>query len=295
MKKVLITGGTTGFIGSNLSEQLAGLYDITALSSQVLDLQDDDRVSQFLKKGQFDVVFHAATWNATRTSTKDLTKVTESNLRMFFNLARCADDYGKMIYYGSGAEFDRKSMRPRMREEDFDARVPDDPYGFSKYIMAKYTEHAVNIYNLRLFGVYGKYEDWRIRFISNACAKAVYGLPITIKQNVFFDYLYINDLVTISRWFAENDPKSKIFNVCTAVTNDLLTLAGKVRAISCKDVDIVVKQEGLGREYSGDNSKLLSEMDGLSLTNIDVGIDKLYGWWLENQKRIDSSLLLIDP
>src|SRR5450759_397902 len=106
MKKVFITGGT-GFIGRNLREQLAGFYNVTAPPSQELDLLDDAHVTGFLKKGRFDVVIHAATWNATRTSTKDLTNVIENNFRMVFNLARCADDYGKMIYYGSGAEFDR--------------------------------------------------------------------------------------------------------------------------------------------------------------------------------------------
>lgn len=294
MKKIFITGGT-GFIGRNLREQLAGFYNVTAPTSQELDLLDDAHVTGFLKKGRFDVIIHAATWNATRTSTKDLTRVIENNLRMFFNLARCADDYGKMIYYGSGAEFDREHWQPKMREEAFDVHVPHDPYGFSKYIMTKYIGHLPNIYNLRLFGVFGKYEDWRIRFISNACAKVVYDLPITIKQNVFFDYLYIDDLVTISRWFIENEPKNRILNACTGTAYDLLTLAGKVRAVSRKDVDIVVRQEGLGLEYSGENSKLLSEIGGIKFKGIDDCIAELYAWWLKNKNSIASSLLLVDP
>jgi GDP-L-fucose synthase len=103
-----------------------------------------------------------------------------------------------MIYYGSGAEFDRNNWIPKMKEEYFDSFVPTDQYGFSKYIINKYTERAENIFNLRLFGVFGKYEDYQIRFISQTCCRAIYDLPITINQNVNFDYTYIDDVVEIT-------------------------------------------------------------------------------------------------
>jgi GDP-L-fucose synthase len=294
MKKILITGGT-GFIGRNLCEQLTGSYETVAPASRNLNLLDDLAVSRFLSQERFDVIVHAATWNATKTSTKDIAKVFENNLRMFFNLARCRDEYGKMIYYGSGAEFGRENWKPKMREEDLDMHVPNDAYGFSKYIIAKYTMSRPDIYNLRLFGVYGKYEDWRIRFISNACAKALYDMPITIKQNVFFDYMHIDDLVNITRWFIENNPRHKTLNVCTAKTYDLLTLAGIVRSISGKNVDIAVKHDGLGREYSGDHTKLIAETGGIHFKSMEDGIAELYGWYQDNKKNINSNLLLVDP
>jgi len=286
MKKILITGGT-GFIGRNLIEQLIGYYDISSPSSTDLDLTNDVHVHQFIKEHQFDVIIHTATWNATETSTKDLTKVTKNNLRMFINLARCSKYFGKMIYYGSGAEFDRKHWKPRMKEEDFDQHVPDDDYGFSKYIMCQYTYRVSHIYNLRLFGVFGKYEDWRIRFISNACAKAVFDLPITIRQNVFFDYLYIEDLIAITKWFIENNPKQRIMNVCTGMTYDLLGLAKKVIIASGKNLPVFVSQQGLGREYSGDNSILLEALGGFEFKPIDKSIRELYEWYLNNKNIIN--------
>ena len=50
------------------------------------------------------------------------------------------------------------------------------------------------VYELRLFGVFGPYEDWQVRFLSNACARAVWDMPLVIRQNVFFDYLDVDDL-----------------------------------------------------------------------------------------------------
>jgi len=291
--KIFITGGT-GFIGRNLKEQLSNKYEIHAPKSSELDLLDEEKVHEYLNMHAFDIVIHAATWNATRNSPKDLTKVLPNNLRMFFNLARCNKYFGRMIYYGSGAEYDRGHWIPKMKEDYFDTHVPAGDYGFSKYIMAKYAEQSHNIYNLRLFGVFGKYEDWQIRFISNACCKAVWDLPITIKQNVFIDYLYVDDLVKITEWFIRNKPKEKVCNICTGRTYDLLTVAKKVLNASGKKLEIIIYQEGFGKEYSGDNSKMLQEIGGFSFQEIDDSLHELYHWYLTHKEHITLEKLIVD-
>lgn len=290
---ILITGGS-GFIGRNLKKQLNSKYRITAPSSGEFNLLDATAVEEYLKKNSFDIIIHSATWNATNNSPKDKSKALEKNLRMFFNIARCDICYGKMIYYGSGAEYDRDHWMPRMKEDYFDTNVPTDDYGFSKYIMAKHASHSKNIYNLRLFGVFGKYEDWEIRFISNACCKAMWDLPITIRQNVYFDYLYIDDLVKITEWFIENESKDRCYNVCTGSSLDLVTLAKKVLNISEKNLDIKIAREGLGNEYSGDNSNLLKEIGGYSFCDIDKSINELHLWYLKNKDAIDVNRLKYD-
>ena len=62
--------------------------------------------------------------------------------------------------------------------------MPGDAYGFSKYICAKYIERSERILDLRLFGVFGPYEDYTVRFISNACCRVLKGLPIVLRQDV---------------------------------------------------------------------------------------------------------------
>jgi UDP-glucose 4-epimerase len=291
--KIFVTGGT-GFIGRNLVEQLSRIYEIHAPTSKELNLLDEDKVYDYLVMHKFDIVIHAATWNATRNSPKDLMKVLPNNLRMFLNITRCSHHFGKMIYYGSGSEYDRRHWIPRMKEVYFDAHVPAGDYGFSKYIMRKYTEAVENIYNLCLFGIFGKYEDWEIRFISNVCCKAIHDLPITIKQNVFFDYLYIDDLMKISGWFIKNEPREKVYNICTGNTYDLLTLAKKILNISGKNLEVVIIQEGLGREYSGDNSKLLQEIGVYKFQDIDDSLYELYHWYLTHKEYITPEKLFMD-
>jgi len=294
MKKILITGGN-GFIARNLFERLKEDYNLISLNSKELNLLDSAKVFDYIKSGKFDVVVHAATYDAApKYSKKDPAKVLENNLRMFFNLTRCKDYFGKMIYFGSGAEFGRENWLPRMKEEYFDQHLPSDQYGFSKYIMTKQAQLSESIYNLRLFAVYGRYEDWRVRFISNACCHAVLGLPIRINQNVFFDFTHIDDLSRIVKWFIENKPGNNVYNVCTGRVIDFKSIAEKIIEISGKKLKVVIKNEGLGKEYSGDNSLLLEELSGFEFTMPEDAIKDLYRWYDLNKRIIRKADLLKD-
>ncbi|MDP2923376.1 MAG: NAD(P)-dependent oxidoreductase [Candidatus Omnitrophota bacterium] len=289
--KILITAGA-GFIAKNLFEQLNSEYALVSCNSKELNLLETLKVFDYLKSNRFDAIVHTATYDAApKHSTKDPSKVLEYNLKMFFNLARCKDYFGKMIYFGSGAEFGRENWIPKMKEDYFDQHIPQDDYGFSKYIMTKYTLSSSNIYNLRLFAVFGKYEDWRVRFISNACCNALSGLPITINQNKFFDFLYIDDLIKIVKWFIDNNPKKNVYNVCTGRTIDFKTLAEKIIKISGKKLDTIIKTEGLSREYSGDNSLIMNELKDFKFSLIDSSIKVLYDWYDSNKQIIEKDKL----
>jgi len=289
--KVLITGAS-GFIGRNLVEFLSTRHQVTAPASGDLNLIDLERLRHFLKSGHFDVVIHAATWNATRTSTKDLSLVLENNLRMFFNIENCRDYFGKLLNFGSGAEFAREHWMPMMKESYLGEHVPADQYGLSKYLIARYIESSrTAIYNLRLFGVYGKYEDWRIRFISQSCCRALAGIPITINQNVRFDYLLVDDLAQIVEWFIENDPPQRAYNVCTGQSCDLRKLAEMVLYYSTNKVEVRVVADTMGREYSGDNSRLLSALGPFQFSDKKESIGRLLSWYQDHSSLIEPSVL----
>ena len=276
MIKILITGGT-GFVAKNLFEQLKGEYKIVSLGSKELNLLDSTKVYTYIKRNKFDVIIHTATYDAApKHSKKNPNIVLENNLRMFFNIVRCKEFFGKMIYFGSGAEFDREHWVPKMAEDYFDKFVPQDQYGYSKYLMTKYTLLNSEIYNLRLFGVFGKYDDWRTRLISNVCHDVMMNLSPKIEQNKYYDFLYIDDLVKIVKWFIENKPKKSIYNVCTGKTIDFETIAKKIIKISGKKLELKIKKGGIGKEYSGDNSLLLNELKGFEFTQLDYSLKSLY-------------------
>lgn len=274
MKRILITGAG-GFIGRNLCEKLEKQYEIYAPTREELNLLHTEQVEKYLKKESFDIIIHSANTNDVRKNNVTEYDALDGNLRMFFNLERCKEYYGKMYYFGSGAEYGMKYYIPGMREEYFGMHIPEDPYGFSKYVMSKVCSQVDNIFDLRLFGVYGKYEEWERRFISNAICRALKGLDITIQKNVYFDYLWIDDLCEILGYFIENTPKYIHYNVCSGRKIDLFSLACMVREILNIDCDIVVAEEGWKSEYTGNNERLIEEIGEYQFAGFKKSIAEL--------------------
>jgi UDP-glucose 4-epimerase len=292
-KTILITGGS-GFIGRNLIEQLQPRYNVLAPRHKELELLDQDSVQAYFIKNKIDVVIHSATVPAHR-KIKEPKDIAYKNLRIFFNIARTSRQFSKMILLGSGAEYGTQTEVINAKESDFDRVVPEDEHGFSKYICSKYIEQVDNIVNLRLFGIFGKYEDYQIRFISNAICKAIFDLPITLNQSRQFSYLFIEDLGQILEYFIEHQAKHKTYNIVPAEKTELLALAEKVKQVSRKDLEIKVKNPGLGKEYTGNNSLLMAEIKNLNFTPIEQAIAQLYTWYDGHKDTINKELLLVDP
>ena len=313
--RILITGGS-GFIGRNLAEALAPLYQVLAPSSAELDLLHEQAVSDYLAAHHFDVIVHTATTRSNRRVAAPADML-DRNCRMFFNLARNEGRFGKMLHFGSGAEYGpRAELPPRVTEEYFDTRVPADAYGFSKYICAKYIECSAHpnvaetatlgwgtrqgsevrgdIVELRLFGVFGPYEDYTVRFISNACCRALKGLPITLRQDVLFDYLYVKDLARITSWFIENEARQKAYNVCTGTPVALTDLARIIADVSGMKPEIKVTTPGMSTEYTADNGRLLAEMGEYQLWDLRQAIGDLYEWYRRHESMIDVESLRFD-
>jgi len=214
---------------------------------------------------------------------------------MFFNIVRNSALYRKLIVLGSGSVYDMiRQNLPKVDEDSLGESIPVDEHGFFRYVSAKYIELIDNAVELRIFSIFGKYEDYAIRFISNAICKAIFDLPITIKQNRKFDFLYIADLMPILDYFISTDCKYKNYNITPDEAIELYVTAEKVRAISGKDLPIIVGKPGMGLEYSGSNTRLRNEIHGLKLTNIDESMRQLYQWYSENKHTINRDLLLFD-
>lgn len=289
--KILITGGS-GFIGRNLAEHYAA-YQVALPGRAELDLLDAGAVRDYLERERFDVVIHAATERSNRAVGLG-SDLLERNCRMFFNLARNRQVFGRMLFLSSGAVYDRALVPPLATEDEFDARVPSEGYGLSKYVCAKSIRAEEEIYELRLFAVFGPHEDWRVRFISNACCRAVWGLPVTIRQNVFFDYLDVADLGRILERFLTGRFRFRQYNVTTGRPVDLKTLAEEVIDASGKPLQIVIRREGLGGEYSGANGRLLEELPGFQFRERKESIARLYEWYAARKAEIDPALLRFD-
>lgn len=286
--KILITG-STGFIGRNVKEYFeAKGYDITAPSSRQLDCIDEVAVKKYLTGTYYDYIFHFAVYGDGIDRSKDGTKSLEYNLRMFHNFAKYSSCYGKMLYTGSGAEYDKRFPIHMVEETEIGKSIPTDQYGLMKYTVNQLIEHSENIYNLRLFGIFGPYEFWKTKYISNLCCKAIKGIPLSMRKNCVFDYLWIDDFCRmLEKFILIEKPKFHAYNAVSGSPVELYRLAKIVRKISEKDLKIIVCKDGYANEYTASNVRMMQELGDFSYTNIENSVEMLYRWYEKRQDDID--------
>ena len=293
---IFITGAS-GFVGSHLKEYLQKNhcnYNLFTPSSNELDLANESAVDHYILSNKIDLIIHLANRGGGR-DTADMKNVTEYNLRIFFNIAKHEKNVKKILSFGSGAEYGKHNPIINAKEEDYGESLPFDEYGFYKAITSKYIEKSDNIVQLRIFGAYGEYENYRYKFISNAIMKNILHMPIVINKNVYFDYIYIDDLVRMIDWFIHNDVKAKIYNVSTGQKVDLLTLTALVNEVSEFQSEIIVINDGLNNEYTSNNDRLMGEIGSFNYTSHKDAIAKMRRYYLVNLVSLDCEAVKEDP
>ncbi|MCT7635623.1 NAD-dependent epimerase/dehydratase family protein [Aliarcobacter butzleri] len=293
---IFITG-SNGFVGSHLKEYLKEFYTNYKLfmpSSKELDLSDEKAVDDFIVINKIDVIIHLANRGGGR-DTIDMKNVTEYNLRIFFNIAKHEKNVKKIISFGSGAEYGKEKPIVNAKEEDYLRALPLDEYGFYKSITSKYIEKSDNIVQLRIFGAYGEYENYRFKFITNAIVKNLLKLPIVINKNVYFDYIYVDDLVKMIDWAMHNETKEKIYNVTTGEKIDLISLANFVNETSDFKSEIKVLNEGLNNEYTSNNQRIMKELKNFEFTSHKIAIQKMREYFKKNLENLDIDCIINDP
>lgn len=300
MNKIKVfVAGASGFIGRNTAEYLAASpekYEVFACTDPVADLRDAAAAARVVRDFAPDCLVNCAAMVSTRKTAYGHgdADVVGTNLSIFFNLLRARRPGARFIQLGSGAEYDLRAYKPKMSEDYFDVSVPADPYGFSKYAASMYAAAAGDITVLRVFGLYGRHEDYTFKFISNAIVKNLLGLPITINQNMVQDFLYVGDFLRLLERFIERGPAHTHYNLTPTESPDLLSLAAMVNAAAEKPVEVRVLNPGLNREYTGSNARLLAEFPDFRFTPHAAAIKELYGYYRDNLKDLDTAAVKAD-
>lgn len=287
--KILITGAK-GFIGKNLTEYLKDKHELLIPPHEELELLDELAVRDYFEKNQPEVVIHCANVGATRR-TDNLPQIVGNNLRMFLNLARLEKHFKKMIFFGSGAEFDKRKALVKVNEDFVSTTLPESDYGFSKFLCSHFIKEHEKIINLRIFGVYGRYDDYENRFISNAICRAVLGLPIVVFQDQQMSFIFADDLVKIVEHFLTSKPKEKFYHTAASESQSLLDIAKKIKTISGRDIEIILKQPAMANEYTCDNSRLVEELGVFKFKDMDKSLTDLYKWYESHKDLIDPKKL----
>ncbi|MBI3341974.1 NAD-dependent epimerase/dehydratase family protein [Candidatus Curtissbacteria bacterium] len=290
--KVFLSGGS-GFIGRNIIENLSSKYEFTAPSHGELDLKNTKSVQKYFRDHKhFDLVIHGANAGGKR-SDSDSVSIFVDDVEMFLNLAQQKDYFDKFINLGSGAEYSKDRNLSTISENEIGQVIPKDNYGLSKLIISQYIETQENFINLRLFGIFGKYEDYMVRFISNTILKTLFNLPIEVATNRKFDYLAIDDFLNILDYFILNSPKYRNYNVGSGKTLDLETIAQAITSQIGSKSKIKIRNKILDLEYSPDISRLMKEMPSLKFTSFEHSLNELIFWYRSIMNKINKESLTL--
>jgi GDP-L-fucose synthase len=250
--KILITGGG-GYIGNSLFNNLKKKYNVISVKRQNFDLSNSHETANYFHGKYFDIIIHTAVSGGSRLTTDTYSDM-DNNLRMYYNLLNNRNKFGKLIHFGSGAEI----------------TAPESPYGLSKRIINKSIIEQNNFYNLRIFGLFDE-NELDTRFIKSSIQKCKKNEYINIYQNKFFDFFYMQDLLSIVDCYIKNEFSYKLFE-CTYIKKytlyDIAKYICNLYKIDHKK-NIHVENTELGFPYTGNTT----DQNFINFIGLEKGID----------------------
>lgn len=252
MKRVLLTGGT-GFVGANLARRLLrdghqlhllvrpGRADwrIAAIRKELTlheaDLRSGEAVSAVVAAARPDWIFHLAVYGA-YPAQDDLTRMLETNVLGTANLlqASLARGFDAFVNTGSSSEYGLKGQPP----DETSWLEPNSAYAVSKAsatLLCRQIAQArrLGIPTLRLYSVFGPYEE-PTRLIPTLIGRALAGgLPPLVDRAVARDFVHVDDVVEAYLLAAtgQHDEFGAVYNVGSGVQTTLETVVEVARRL----------------------------------------------------------------
>jgi len=242
MKRVAITGAA-GFVGANVTRRLLqdghevhllirpdhAMWRIDDIRDDVrmhtADLGDRQRVEDAIREIKPDWVFHLAAHGAYSWQT-DLSEIVRTNILGTVNVAEAAAKAGveTLVNTGSSSEYGYKDHAPSENE----VVEPNSHYAVTKAtatMFCRFTaqKSGIRMPTLRLYSVYGPYEEPR-RLVPSLVVRALQSrLPPLANPNTARDYVYVADVVEAYLLAATTDisDPGAVFNVGTGIQTTL--------------------------------------------------------------------------
>ncbi len=278
MSDKLLILGSRGFIGKNVFNYFNenSNYKTIGLTRDNIDFSNSEELIKKVNEIMPSVVIHTA------VSLDNF----ENNIKMYLALENIAKDVNKILLIGSGAEYIPSRYKPKMKEDYFPKNSVSikDTYTLSKYTISRLHQNNnfKNIFNLRVFGIYGPFEDYKRRLISNNIVRNLNKLPLQYNRNVAFDYLYINDFNSaIDRFIKLSNPKHNTYNLCNGKAfkfKEIMNTIADVTGFPKHNI-LLNNSEPSPYEYSGDSSLIENEIGKVEQTTLYEAIYELNSWY----------------
>ncbi|MCK5030451.1 MAG: SDR family oxidoreductase [Thermoplasmatales archaeon] len=305
-KKVVVTGGS-GFIGSNLTQELSKENQVTVvdnLSTGYLEniqnlinsgdisfvegsITDMDLLQKLFE--DVDYIFHQAAIPSVPRSVKDPISSNYTNVNGTLNVLVAARDNNvkKLIYASSSSAYGDTPVLPK--SEDMKP-CPLSPYAISKLTAEYYCQVFSDVYNLataslRYFNVFGPRQDPSSEYaavipkfigsILNDKSPLVYGDGEQTR-----DFTFVDDVVNANILAAES-MSTGVFNIAGGERISINDLAGLIMELLDKDLDIthIEPQPGDIKHSLADISKAREQIRYIPKFNVKDGLKETVKWF----------------
>ena len=263
--KILMTG--SGFLAKEFSSEFG---DSCIIKANRRNLTDLDYLKDIVKDNAIDHIIHTS-WAGVGAGTID---DYNWNIQVDDNMHKISDKVSKVFTFGSGIEF----MSPR------NCGMP--LYQKAKAIVALNARYNERVINLRLFGCFGKNENYT-RFIKQSVRRLKVGRPVQISKRRDIDFFYSKDLVRVIEHYmnSSEDLPGEVDCVYSTNTLNTLTSIADHLVISYSEPFDSIKYVNEGyvkylsdewdEPYTGEGAILNSL--GIELVGIEKGIEEIYG------------------
>lgn len=270
--KILFTGGN-GFIGRQIVPLLEQEgWEIVRPRSHQVRLEITEEVDSLFENQYFDAIIHSAIVGG-RRDVDDSSDVFLTNMLMFENVFKHIDKTDLFINFDSGASLGRPSISEDPDGNDLGKIIPKDPYGFSKYCIAKRVLDNPKGMNLRIFGCFGQYESGD-RFFAKNIRNYIEKKDIVIVKDRKMDFIYANDLYQIIRKCLGGDISERDINCVYKEKYYLSELAEMINTLDEHGVNITKQGSYKEFSYCGSAPQLDIEFEG-----IEKGIRDCYDYY----------------
>ena len=270
--KILFTGGN-GFIGRQIVPLLEQEgWEIVRPRSHQVRLEVTSEVDSLFKNQKYDAIIHGAIVGG-RRDVDDSSDVFLTNMLMFENVFKHIDKTDLFINFDSGASLGRPSISEDPDGNDLGKIIPKDPYGFSKYCIAKRVLDNPKGMNLRIFGCFGQYESGD-RFFAKNIRNYIEKKDIVIVKDRKMDFIYANDLYQIIRRCLGGDISERDINCVYKEKYYLSELAEMINTLDEHGVNITKQGSYKEFSYCGSAPQLDIEFEG-----IEKGIRDCYEYY----------------
>ena len=305
-KKVVVTGGS-GFIGSNLTQELSKENQVTVVdnlstgyleniqnlinSGDIIFVEGSITDMDLLQKlfEDVDYIFHQAAIPSVPRSVKDPISSNYTNVNGTLNVLVAARDNNvkKLVYASSSSAYGDTPVLPK--SEDMKP-CPLSPYAISKLTAEYYCQVFSDVYNLataslRYFNVFGPRQDPSSEYA--AVIPKFIGSILNDKSPIVYgdgeqtrDFTFVDDVVNANILAAES-MSTGVFNIAGGKRISINDLAGLIMELLDKDLDIthIEPQPGDIKHSLADISKAREQMKYMPKFNVKDGLKETIKWF----------------